>query len=210
MNRGHVAGVAAVVFLGAAALTALGIARMHAAAGPARSTFVGATPPPGIHATPFVLRSYRGPRVSLNADRGKVVVLTFLDSKCADQCPPIAHIIGRAMPRLVPAERRQAVALAISVEPRVDTPSNVRAFLRATRATASLDFLVGPVRGLFDSWKAYHVLSAVASGDSDIHSADVMIFNPRGLWVSSLNQGVDLTPTSLAHDIRAALRDTRS
>jgi protein SCO1/2 len=213
MNRWHVAGAAGAVFLGAAALTALGVARMHAmsaSAGPTRSTFVGSTPPPGIHATPFVLRSYRGPRVSLSADRGKVVVLTFLDSTCVDQCPPIAHIIGRAMPRLTAAERRQAVALAISVDPRVDTVANVRTFLRATRATTSLDFLVGPLRGLFDSWKAYHVLSAVATGDANIHSADVMIFNPRGLWVSSLNQGVDLTPTSLVHDIRAALRDTRS
>jgi protein SCO1/2 len=202
-----------IAFLGVAAVAALTIAGMHepsAAAGPARSPFVGSTPPPGIHATPFVLRSYRGRPVSLSADRGKVVVLTFLDSKCVDQCPPIAHIIGRAMPRLTVAERRHAVALAISVDPRVDTASNVRAFLRATHATASLDFLIGPLGELFRSWKAYHVLSAVATGDTNIHSADVMIFNARGLWVSSLNQGVDLTPTSLVHDIRVAMRDTRS
>jgi cytochrome oxidase Cu insertion factor (SCO1/SenC/PrrC family) len=85
----------------------------------------------------------------------------------------------------------------------------VRAFLRATRAAASLDFLTRPVAGLVAAWKAYHVLSAVASGNDNIHSADVMIFNPHGLWVSSLNQGVDLTPGSLLHDIRAALRDGR-
>jgi protein SCO1/2 len=196
-----------IAVLGVAALAALSLARMH---GSARSSFVGSTPPPGIHATPFVLRSYRGRSVSLSADRGKVVVLTFLDSKCVDQCPPIAHIIGRAMPRLTADERRHAVALALSVDPRVDTDSNVRAFLRETRATASLDFLVGPLPELAHSWKAYHVLSAVATGDSNIHSADVMIFNPRGLWVSSLNQGVDLTPASLVHDIRTAMHDTRS
>jgi protein SCO1 len=209
MRRWYMVGAVTVAFVGAAALSALAVGRMRHRA-PSALPFIGATPPDGIRAAPFTLTSYRGSTVSMGSERGKVVVLTFLDSKCADQCPPIAHIIGRAMPRLTELERQQAVALAISVSPGVDTPANVRAFLRETRATASLDFLTRPVAGLFGAWKAYHVLSAVASGDNNIHSADVMIFNRQGLWVSSLNEGLDLTPASLVHDIRVALRDRRT
>lgn len=197
------------VFVGAAAISATELARMrhHGASAP---RYIGATPPPGVRAAAFTLRSYRGRRVSMVAERGKVVVLTFIDSGCVDQCPPIAYDIGRAMPRLTPAERARAVALAISVDPRVDTPHNVRTFLRDRRALGALDFLVGPVRGLFGAWKAYHVLSAVASHDANVHSADVEIYNPQGVWVSSLDLGVDLTPASLVHDVRAALRDRRA
>jgi len=55
-------------------------------------------------------------------------------------------------------------------------------------------------------WKQFAVLPAAETGNADIHSADVRIFDRRGLWVSTLHAGVDLTPTNLVHDIRLALR----
>src|SRR5207253_2202978 len=42
----------------------------------------GSEPPSGIRIPSVTLPSYRGGRVSLRAQHGKVVVLTFLDSKC--------------------------------------------------------------------------------------------------------------------------------
>jgi protein SCO1/2 len=204
-----VVGLSSATFVGATALAAAGVGVLAHRA-PVAGHFVGSAPPSGIRAAPFTLTSYRGSTVSMSAQRGKVVVLTFLDTDCVDQCPPIAHIVGRAMPRLTALERQHAVALAVSVNPRVDTSRNVHTFLHDTGAGASLNFLNGPVPALFRTWKAYHVLSALTSGNNNIHSADVMIFNPRGVWVSSLNQGVDLDPASLVHDIRAAMRDRRT
>lgn len=37
------------------------------------------------------------------------------------------------------------------------------------------------------------------------HSAPVRIFDSRGVWVSTLHAGVDLTPENLANDLRVAL-----
>jgi cytochrome oxidase Cu insertion factor (SCO1/SenC/PrrC family) len=165
----------------------------------------GSIPPPGIHAPDFALRSYRGPIVRMAHLRGKVVLVTFLDSKCTESCPIIAGMIAIAMHRLSPPERRQVEAVAITVQPHLDTPASVRRFLGARHALGALDFLIGSVQQLRPVWKAYGILPAVDTGSADIHSADVRVFNRDGIWVSTMHVPVDLTPTNLVHDIRTAL-----
>ena len=169
------------------------------------ATYRGSIPPPGIHAPDFALRSYRGPTVRMAALRGKIVLVTFLDTKCTESCPIIAGVIGAALPRLTPAERRQVEAVAVTVQPRLDTPASVRRFLRARHALGILDFLIGSVEQLRPVWTAFHVLPAVDTGNADIHSADVRVFDRDGIWVSTMHVGVDLTPANLVHDIRTAL-----
>jgi cytochrome oxidase Cu insertion factor (SCO1/SenC/PrrC family) len=165
----------------------------------------GSIPPPGIHAPDFTLRSYRGPLVRMSGLRGKVVLVTFLDSKCKESCPIIAAVIAIAMHRLSPQERRQVEAVAITVQPHLDTPTSVRRFLGARRAIGVLDFLIGSVRQLRPVWKAYSVLPAVDTGSADIHSASVRVFDRDGVWVSNMHTAVDLTPANLLHDVRLAL-----
>ncbi len=169
------------------------------------AAYRGSIPPPGIHAPDFTLRSYRGPTVRLAALRSKVVLVTFLDTKCTESCPIIAGVIGVALPRLTLSERGQVEAVAITVQPRLDTPASVRRFLRVRHALGALDFLIGSVSQLRPVWKVFHVLPAVDTGNADIHSSDVRIFNRDGIWVSNLHVGVDLTPANLVHDVRTAL-----
>jgi len=57
------------------------------------SQFNGPTMPPNLKAADFTLRDQYGPRVSLSADRSKVVVLTFIHSLCHDTCPFMAEQI---------------------------------------------------------------------------------------------------------------------
>ena len=141
----------------------------------------------------------------MSALRGKIVLVTFLDSKCTESCPIIAAVIAIAMHRLSPPERRQVEALAITVQPHVDTPASVRRFLGARHALGALDFLIGSVHQLRPVWKAYGILPAVDTGSADIHSADVRVFNREGVWVSTMHVPVDLTPANLVHDVRLAL-----
>jgi cytochrome oxidase Cu insertion factor (SCO1/SenC/PrrC family) len=178
-----------------------------AAIGPPPGLYRGSEPPPGIHAPGFALRSYRGPVVQMRDLRDRVVLVTFLDTACREKCPVIAAEIGMAIPLLTPAERARVDALAITVLPRVDTPLRIRRFLRQRHALGRLDWLIGPVDELPGVWKAFHILAAEQTGNADVHSADVRVFDPRGIWVSTLHAGVDLTPVNLAHDIRVALRN---
>jgi cytochrome oxidase Cu insertion factor (SCO1/SenC/PrrC family) len=198
-----------------ASVFALGVMKIkeHAAPIPSSSEsgqYVGSNPPGRIVAPDFQLASYRGRVVRMAAQRGKVVVLTFLDTDCHDQCPVIASILARGMPRLRSALRAGSEAIAISVNPRIDNKKSITTFLAQRHAIRALDFLIGSLPKLRPVWTAYHVLPAVDTGNNDVHSAGVLIFNRRGRWVSSLNEGLDLTPSNLVHDIAAAYADDRS
>ena len=165
----------------------------------------GSIPPAGIRAPDFALQSYRGPIVRMRELRGKVVLVTFLDTACRDKCPIITAQIGSTWPLLSKTERANVEALAITVLPQVDTPARISSFLRQRHALG-LDWLIGPVRELPKVWKAFSILAAANTGNANVHSAGVRIFDRHGFWVSDLHIGVDLTPANLAHDIRVALR----
>ncbi len=165
----------------------------------------GSRPPTGVHAPDFTLRDYRGKTVRMGSLRGRIVLTTFVDSACHEACPIILARLGRSLRMLDDATRRQVVALAITVNPKVDTPAHVRRFLRERGALGQVDYLIGTVRQLRLVWKAYGILPAVDTGDSDVHSADVRVFDRRGEWVSTLHTAVDLTAANIAHDVETAL-----
>ncbi len=175
------------------------------ASGPPPGPYRGSEPPGQLAASDFRLRSYRGRIVSLRAQRGKVVLLSFVDTKCTEKCPIVTSVIAQAYRLLRPDERRQVVPLLISVEPHADTPAHVRRFL-ARRHALALDYLIGTVRRLRPVWKAYGIVAAVDTGNADIHSSDVRVIDRRGIWVATQHAGVDLTPSNLAHDALEALK----
>jgi len=167
-------------------------------------TYRGSRPPPGIVLASFDLRDYRGERVRSRALEGKVILITFLETKCKEACPIIASQIGKGLDLLDPGERGGVVAIAISVHPGDDSPANVRQFLRRHQVEGDVRYLIGSERELRPVWNAFQILPALDTGDADTHSASVRIFNREGEWVSTLHPGVDLTPKNLAHDLVAA------
>lgn len=201
------AGVAALAVGGTVGglLTTRGSGSTNGLAAPSRS-YSGSIPPAGIRAPDFTLQSYHGRTVRMRDLRGKVVLVTFLDTACRDKCPIITSVIGAAMPLLTRTERAQVDALAISVLPQVDTPARVTRFLRQRHALGALDWLIGPATELPKVWTAYAVLAAAKSGNANVHSAGVRVFDREGMWVSNLHVGVDLTAANLVHDVRTALR----
>jgi protein SCO1/2 len=167
--------------------------------------FHGSEPPGSIAAPDFALQSYTGEVVRMRDLRDKAVAITFLDSQCEEACPIIAREIGRAVDLLRPGERRDVVAVAITTDPDEDTPRSVRAFLRKHRAEGKLDYLIGPERELRRVWKGFQILPSVETGNDEMHSAPVRIFDTEGVWVATLHSGADLSPENLAHDLRLAL-----
>jgi cytochrome oxidase Cu insertion factor (SCO1/SenC/PrrC family) len=90
------------------------------------------------------------------------------------------------------------------VNPASDTPASVRKFLR-DRHALGLDFLLGTTKQMRPVWRAFHVIAAAETGNADVHSADVRVYDRGGEWVSTLHLPPDLTATNLAHDVRKAL-----
>jgi protein SCO1/2 len=165
----------------------------------------GSQPPAQITLPDFTLPDYTGQLVSREALRGKVVLVTFLDSQCTESCPIIASQIARAWDRLSVEERREIIPIAISTDPDEDTPASVRAFLRRSRAEGTLRYLVAPVPKLRPVWEAFHIAASFDTGVDTLHSAPVRIYDREGVWVSTLHAGADLTTENLIHDVRAVV-----
>lgn len=173
------------------------------------ASYRGSEVQPDVRLPPFMLRDENGNVVNSRDLRGKVVAVTFLETKCKEACPIIAGLIDMGLERLSADERDDVSVVAISTHPRDDTPASVRAFLRRHRVTGDMHYLIGSAARLRRVWNSFKILSALESGDADTHSASVRIFNRRGRWVSTLHPGVDLTAANFAHDVRVALEADR-
>jgi len=196
------------VLAAAAALVAVAVAvpiAIWAFSSDAPREFLGSRPPVQIELPSFSLRDAEGERVTSADLSGKAVLVTFLDTKCTEACPIIGEQLREGLALLDEDERRDTVAIAVSVHPDDDTPVTARAFLRLHRVEGTLRYLIGSEAELRPVWRAFQVLPALDSGSSNIHSAPVRVFDRDGIWVSTLHSGADLTPANLAHDVRSAL-----
>lgn len=195
----------AALLLAVVGVTALALRAGQGESAPAGNLFRGSEPPGTIAMPDFALRDQNGRLVRSDDLRGKVVVLTFLDTKCREACPIIAGQIAQTWTLLTPAERGRSVAIAISTDPRDDTRPSIRAFLARHRAAGTIRYLAGSVPDMKQLWRHFQILSSLQSGEADTHSAPVRIYGHDLTWRATQHPGADLSPTNLAHDVRLAL-----
>ena len=167
--------------------------------------FRGSLPPAGIELPELALADQDGNVVRTEDLRGKVALVTFLDTQCEESCPLIAAAIADGLGRLSAEERGRVVAVALSVDPAEDTPASVRRFLARQDAEEALRYLVAPVGEMRPLWEAFDVAASADTGMDDLHSAPLRIYDSSGVWAATLNAGADLTPQNLVHDVRVAL-----
>jgi protein SCO1/2 len=166
--------------------------------------FRGSQPPKGIAMPAFTVGAGEGWTVSSENLRGKAVAVTFLDTQCTEACPIVAAQVGEAV-RLLGDDRDRVVAVAFSVDPVGDTPTSIRSFLTRFRARDEVRYVDGTVQELRPVWKGFQILPSADTGNSDMHSAPVRVYDTEGRWRSTLHPGADLTAANLAHDLKAAL-----
>lgn len=198
------------------ALVALGVAlALGIAAGvvahvvfssaPARST---ALPLPELHgqaswaagerpAPRFRLRDVLGGSDSLAEQRGRVTLVTFLDSRCRSLCPLVGRAIGDAQ-RALPPSVRPAV-LVVSVDPQGDTPASVRAAARRWRLEPGWHWLTGTRRQLASVWRAYGIEVRATTNDI-VHGAALYLVDRRG--DERAGYLAPLLPNFIALDVR--------
>ena len=125
--------------------------------------FSGTLALPARPAPPIDLRNYLGQPVTLSAYRGKAVLVTFLYTNCPDVCPLITSNLRVAM-NLLGARRSKAQIIAVSVDPRGDTPAAVARFLRAHGMAGRMQYLIGSAGELSRTWAAWNVGSSPEVG----------------------------------------------
>ena len=167
------------------------------------SPFDGPTMPAHLKAQDFTLTDQHGRRVSLAADRGKVVVLTFIHSLCHDTCPFMVEQIKGALNDL-PGNGRGVPAIGVSVAPGEDTVHNRDAFLAKHEMNGRVQFVSGPLPVMRQVWHAYAIEPVTPKID---HSTFVLLIDKRGYERVGFPAD-QLTPEGLAHDIRVLQRES--
>jgi protein SCO1/2 len=150
-------------------------------------------------APPLALRNYTGQPVSLASLHGKAVLVTFVYTHCPDVCPLIVSDLAAAQ-RGLGKHAAEVRILAVTVDPRRDTPAAIRAFLTARDAAGRMDYLLGSTAQLRRTWTAWDV--AVSTGTNkltDGHSAIVYGITASGRM--AVVYPSNFTPAQIIHDV---------
>ncbi len=156
---------------------------------------------PAEPAPALALRNYTGQPVNIDSYRGKVVLVTFLYTTCPDVCPLITSDLRVALNEMGPATASKVQVIAVSVDPRVDTPAAVAAFLARHGMTGRMKYLIGTAKELARVWKAWGV-------GSEQDANQPQFVNHTGIVYGITASGKRLTlyassfaPAEIAHDV---------
>ena len=169
------------------------------------SAFDGLTLQPPRPAPALALRDYTGHAVDLAALRGKVVLVTFVYAHCPDVCPLIVTNLAAAR-RQLSSEARHLRIIAVTVDPKRDTPNAVKQFLAARRATAAMNYLIGSPKQLLPVWKAWGIaVSTNKYEQTEGHIAVVFGITPSGKIAVAYPSS--FTPADIVHDVPLLTRN---
>jgi protein SCO1/2 len=162
--------------------------------------YAGAVAEPTKAAPPIRLRDSLGRPFDLASDRGHVVLVTFLYVHCPDVCPLITANLRNTRTQLGPLAKRVRI-VAVSVDPRGDTPKTVAAFLRGHDMTGGMRYLLGSATKLSAVWRAWNVGSQRDTADPNAvaHSALVYGISAKGLLTTLYP--ANFKPADIVHDV---------
>lgn len=103
------------------------------------------------------------------------------------------------------ADARRVGVVAVSVDPRGDTPAEVRAWLRREREPVQFRYLIGSQAQLAPVWRAWYASPQIAGDPESAHTAIVWLVDARGRLVANVAAGRPFDTAGLAHDVRELL-----
>ena len=130
----------------------------------------------------LALVNQSGQPLTLMELRGKVVLLTFTYSTCAEVCPLITAAMVTLQQRLTAAERQQVFFLSVTAQPDVDTPAVLHAYAhRLGVDLASWAFVTGHPQAVQAVWQAFGLtVKPRATGGVD-HPAWTFLIDREGM-----------------------------
>ena len=176
-------------------------AKISVPAAPKR-TFAGGEVSPPRTAPPIQLHDAAGRTVTLAAQRGRYVLVTFLYTHCPDVCPLIAQNLNAAVRSFGGAANKTRV-LAVSVDPKGDTPAAVRSYTKRMHLVPQFHYLIGTRAELRRAWTAWHVLSVRQSARVVDHIAYTALVDPTGK--ERVLYGADVHAKDVVHDLRVLM-----
>jgi protein SCO1/2 len=191
--------LAAALAVAAALLAGCGSSTKHAATARPVS-FAGAvnkTPGP---AAPLRLRDSLGKPVDIASYRGKAVLVTFIYSHCPDVCPIIVANLHAAQTQLGARARKMQI-IAVSTDPRGDTPKAVNRFLKLRNMTGRMEYLLGSRPQLERTWKAWGVAAKADPKNPDAVEHSALIYGISAGGKITTLYPANFKPAQIVHDV---------
>jgi protein SCO1 len=196
--------VALIVIAGGVALLSAGGGNSRPSAGNihgvASSKYSGSLASPPEPEPPLALRNYRGERVNISQYKGKAVLLTFLYTKCPDVCPLIASNLGVALNAMGSREASKVQVIAVSVDPRGDTPTAVATFLKRHGVAGRMQYLIGSAHELASAWKAWGVGSERDAQQPQLVNHSGLVYGVSAQGKVTTLYAANFTPREIVHD----------
>jgi protein SCO1 len=151
-------------------------------------------------APPLQLRNYLGQPVNIASFRGKALLVTFIYTHCPDTCPLMVSHLHTALGEMSASERAHLQIVAVSVDPRGDTPAAVAHFLAVHGMTGRMQYLIGSAPQLHAVWRTWGIRASpdTSSPDAVEHSALVYGIDARGQI--EVIEPANFTPAAIAND----------
>ena len=155
---------------------------------------------PVRQAPPLELRNYLGQKVNIDSYRGKAVLVTFLYTNCPDVCPLITSNLRVAQNLMGAKTAAKTQIIAVSVDPKGDTPKAVASFLARHEMTGRMQYLIGNARELAKVWQAWGVGSERDASQPQFINHSGLIYGITGSGQRLSIYASDFKPAEIAHD----------
>jgi protein SCO1 len=202
--RRTVAGL--VVFAGLVGIAGCGGSSSSTPSGVAQNAtpadYAGATADPSKPAPPLELEDSLGQPVNIADYRGKAVLVTFLYDHCPDICPLIVSNLHAAQNELGP-EAKDLQIIAVSVDPKGDTPQSVKKFLADHQMTGRMKYLIGSRPELEKVWQDWNIVSKSdpSRKDPDAVEHSALVYGISGSGDITTLYPANFKPQQIVHDV---------
>ena len=146
----------------------------------------------------------RGGELDTRSLAGTPYAVTFLYTECPDVCPLIGQEIGQAL-ELLGGRSDDVAIVAVSVDPRGDTPEAVRAWLDRHDLPENFHYLIGSEEELKPTWDSYYAAPQTPGDPESSHSASIWMIDAEGRIRTKFSAGGPVPPADIAHDFEVLL-----
>jgi protein SCO1/2 len=164
--------------------------------------FAGTAASPSKPAPPLRLKDSQGHQVDIDQYRGKAVLLTFIYTHCPDVCPLIVGNLHTAQSQLGP-KGDDLQLIAVSVDPKGDTPTAVNAFLSERRMSGRMAYLLGSRPQLEKVWSDWGIVARTSpkKTDPDLVEHSALIYGISASGNVTTLYPAQFEPAQIVHDV---------
>jgi protein SCO1 len=164
------------------------------------SSFIGSVATPLKPAPGLRLHNYLGQNVNIAQYHGKAVLVTFLYTNCPDVCPLITANLRVALSMMSAKQAANTQIIAVSVDPRGDTPKAVAAFLARHRMTGRMQYLIGSAHELARVWSDWNVGSEQDAQQPQLVNHSGLVYGISSSGKLTTLYAANFKPSDIAHD----------